>query len=68
MLFARDICLGILAVFLPPIAVLLKRGCGADFCINILLTLLGDIPGIIHALWVTKDLIVSYELYKESFD
>ncbi|KAJ5875300.1 UPF0057-domain-containing protein [Penicillium subrubescens] len=47
---ASDICLGILAVFLPPLAVLLRRGCGADFYVNILLTLLGDIPGIIHAL------------------
>lgn len=51
-LFIRDICLAILAIFLPPLAVLLRRGCGADLCINIILTLMGDIPGIIHALWV----------------
>src|ERR1043165_7287276 len=33
------------AVILPPVGVMLERGCGPDFCINILLTLLGYIPG-----------------------
>ncbi|CEL05634.1 Putative Plasma membrane proteolipid 3 [Aspergillus calidoustus] len=47
---ASDVCVAILAIFIPPLAVLLVRGCGADLCINICLTLLGDIPGIIHAL------------------
>lgn len=47
-----EICLVILAIFLPPVAVLLERGCGADFCINILLTLLGHIPGVIHAIYL----------------
>ena len=49
---ASDICLIVLAVFLPPVAVALERGCGADLLINILLTLLGHIPGIIHAIYV----------------
>ena len=40
----------ILAIFLPPVGVFLERGCNADFLINILLTILGYIPGIIHAL------------------
>ncbi|KJA27549.1 hypothetical protein HYPSUDRAFT_198281 [Hypholoma sublateritium FD-334 SS-4] len=43
-----DICKIILAIFLPPLGVFLERGCGADFFINILLTILGYIPGIIH--------------------
>ena len=42
----------ILALLLPPIAVFLKVGFGAQFWINILLTLLGYVPGMIHALWV----------------
>lgn len=42
----------ILALLLPPIAVFLKVGFGAQFWINILLTLLGYLPGMIHALWV----------------
>ncbi|KAI1492505.1 hypothetical protein F5X96DRAFT_626001 [Biscogniauxia mediterranea] len=49
---ASDICKIIFAVLLPPLGVFLERGCGADLCINILLTILGYIPGIIHALYV----------------
>lgn len=45
-----DVCKIILAIFLPPVGVFLERGCNADFLINILLTFLGYIPGIIHAL------------------
>ncbi|MDB9313940.1 YqaE/Pmp3 family membrane protein [Spirulina sp. CS-785/01] len=44
----RIIC----AVLLPPLGVFLQVGIGIDFWINILLTLLGYIPGIIHAVWV----------------
>lgn len=47
-----DILKIILAVILPPLGVFLERGCGADLLINILLTILGYIPGIIHALYV----------------
>ncbi|MEO1236632.1 MAG: YqaE/Pmp3 family membrane protein [Planctomycetota bacterium] len=42
----------LLAVFLPPIAVLLERGVSGSLLLNILLTLLGGIPGMIHALIV----------------
>jgi uncharacterized membrane protein YqaE (UPF0057 family) len=42
----------ILAVFLPPVGVFLTVGAGPTFLINILLTLLGILPGSIHALWV----------------
>jgi uncharacterized membrane protein YqaE (UPF0057 family) len=47
-----EICKIIIAIFLPPVAVLLERGCGADLLINILLTLLGHIPGVIHAIYL----------------
>ncbi|KAK3686874.1 plasma membrane proteolipid Pmp3 [Vermiconidia calcicola] len=47
-----DIFKIVLAVFLPPAGVFLERGCGADLLINILLTVLGYIPGIIHALYI----------------
>jgi uncharacterized membrane protein YqaE (UPF0057 family) len=47
-----DICKILLAIILPPVGVFLERGCGADFFINILLTILGYIPGIIHALYI----------------
>jgi uncharacterized membrane protein YqaE (UPF0057 family) len=42
----------ILAVFLPPLGVFFQVGIGLHFWINILLTLLGYIPGIVHAVWV----------------
>lgn len=43
----------ILAVFLPPIAVLLHKGLGGKFLLSILLTLLGHLPGVVYALYVT---------------
>ncbi|WP_137401998.1 YqaE/Pmp3 family membrane protein [Echinicola rosea] len=42
----------ILAVILPPLGVFFTVGLGKSFWINILLTLLGFIPGIIHAVWI----------------
>ncbi len=42
----------ILALLLPPVAVALRHGIGKDFLINVLLTLLGWIPGVIHAFYV----------------
>ena len=42
----------LLAIFFPPLAVLLERGVGSSLLINVLLTLIGIIPGIIHAFFV----------------
>lgn len=42
----------ILSVLLPPLGVFLQVGIGLQFWLNILLTLFGYIPGIIHAIWV----------------
>jgi len=42
----------IFAVILPPLGVFFTVGFGKSFWINVLLTLLGFIPGIIHAVWV----------------
>lgn len=47
-----DIIRIILAIILPPLGVFLQVGIGAQFWINILLTLLGYIPGIVHAVWI----------------
>lgn len=41
----------IAAVILPPLGVFLQVGLRGAFWLNILLTLLGFIPGIIHAVW-----------------
>jgi len=46
----------VLAVFLPPVAVFLKKGIMPTFWLNLILTLLFFIPGMIHALLVvTKE-------------
>ncbi len=42
----------IIAIFLPPLGVFLQVGLGKDFWINILLTLLGYVPGLVHAIWI----------------
>ncbi|WP_227370199.1 YqaE/Pmp3 family membrane protein [Halomonas sp. M20] len=47
-----DIVRIILAILLPPVGVFLQVGLGLHFWINILLTILGYIPGIIHAIWI----------------
>ena len=47
-----DIIRIICAIFLPPLGVFLQTGIGKQFFINILLTFLGYLPGIIHAVWI----------------
>ncbi|KAL6049217.1 UPF0057 membrane protein [Balamuthia mandrillaris] len=47
-----DILLAILAIFLPFVPVLIKRGCGGHFLLNILLCIIGWLPGVIHAWFV----------------
>ena len=42
----------ILAVLLPPMGVFLKVGLGLQFWLNIVLTVLGYIPGLVHAVWI----------------
>lgn len=45
-----DLILYIFALLFPPVAVLFRSGCcSSDFLLNILLTLLGFLPGLIHA-------------------
>ncbi len=40
-----------LGIFLPPVGIFLTYGFGPTLLINILLTLLGWVPGSIHAVW-----------------
>lgn len=47
-----DIIRLIAAIFIPPLGVFLQVGLGRDFWINVLLTFLGYIPGIVHAVWI----------------
>jgi len=51
-----DCCKVFWAIFFPPIAVCLHRGCcTCSVLINICLTILGWIPGIVHAFCVISD-------------
>lgn len=47
-----DIIRSILSIFIPPVGVFLQVGLGIHFWLNIILTLLGYFPGLIHALFV----------------
>lgn len=43
----------LLAIFLPPVAVLLKEGLGFHFLLNLLLVIVTlGLGAMIHALWV----------------
>lgn len=42
----------ILAIFLPPVAAFLTVGLGLHFWLNLILTLIFFVPGMIHALWL----------------
>jgi uncharacterized membrane protein YqaE (UPF0057 family) len=47
-----DVIRIILSVLLPPLGVFLQVGIGAQFWINIVLTLLGYVPGLVHAVYI----------------
>lgn len=40
------------SIFIPPLGVFLQVGLGVHFWLNIVLTLFGYFPGLIHALYV----------------
>ncbi len=42
----------VLSVLLPPLGVFTEVRIGKQFWINILLTLFGYIPGVVHAVWI----------------
>ena len=42
----------LVAVLLPPLGVFLQVGLRGPFWVNIILTLLGYVPGIVHAVWI----------------
>ncbi|KLO16134.1 UPF0057-domain-containing protein [Schizopora paradoxa] len=60
---ASDILLIIIAIFFPPAAAFIITGCGCDLLINILLTILGYIPGHLHAFWLIYKKMKAEEMY-----
>lgn len=49
---AGDLFRILLSILLPPLGVFLEVGFGKHFWLNVLLTILGYVPGIVHAVWV----------------
>lgn len=47
-----DILRTILSVLIPPLSGFLQVGIGLQFWLNIVLTLFGYFPGLIHAIWI----------------
>jgi len=43
---------GLLLVVFPPLGVLLHKGLSGTLVINIILTMLGYIPGLIHGIYL----------------
>ncbi|EJD05606.1 UPF0057-domain-containing protein [Fomitiporia mediterranea MF3/22] len=58
-----DVLLIIVAIIFPPAAAAFIAGCSCDLLINILLTLLGYIPGHIHAFWLIYKKMKAEEMY-----
>lgn len=52
----------VFAIILPPLGVFLQERLNKRFWVNVVLTILGYVPGIIHAIYV----IVKYEPRRES--
>ncbi|KAF7349212.1 UPF0057-domain-containing protein [Mycena sanguinolenta] len=52
MVKGSDVLLIFVAILFPPAAAAFITGCSCDLLINILLTILGYIPGHIHAFWL----------------
>ena len=49
---AGDIIKILFAVLLPPLGVVMEVGLTKHFWINIILTILGYVPGIVHAVYI----------------
>ena len=49
---SADVLRVLLAIVLPPLGVFLQVGLGLQFWLNVLLTLLGYVPGIVHAVYI----------------
>ncbi|KAF9068845.1 hypothetical protein BDP27DRAFT_1383422 [Rhodocollybia butyracea] len=63
MVRGSDVVLILVAIIFPPLAVGFISGCSCDLLINICLTLLGYIPGHIHAFWLIYKKMQAEERY-----
>ncbi|KAJ3485468.1 hypothetical protein NLI96_g4943 [Meripilus lineatus] len=58
-----DVLLIIVAILFPPAAAAFITGCSCDLIINILLTMLGYLPGHLHAFWLIYKKMKAEEQY-----
>ncbi|KAJ7599300.1 hypothetical protein C8J56DRAFT_916371 [Mycena floridula] len=63
MVKTSDVVLILVAILFPPAAAAFVAGCSCDLLINICLTLLGYIPGHIHAFWLIYKKMQAEEKY-----
>ncbi len=42
----------LISILLPPLGAFLQVGLTGQFWLNLLLTILGYLPGVIHAVWL----------------
>ena len=42
----------IISILIPPLGAFLKVGLSLQFLINVLLTILGYFPGLVHVIWL----------------
>ena len=47
-----DLLRVVFSVIIQPLGVFFQEGLGKHFWINLLLTLLGYVPGLVHAIWI----------------
>ena len=48
----KDFVRIVLSLIIPPIGVFFQVGIGLHFWLNILLTLFGYVPGLLHAIYI----------------
>ncbi|KAI9065632.1 UPF0057-domain-containing protein [Trametes sanguinea] len=63
MVRGSDVLLIIVAILFPPAAAAFITGCSCDLLINILLTILGYLPGHLHAFWLIYKKMQAEERY-----
>ncbi|KAF5367018.1 hypothetical protein D9758_003866 [Tetrapyrgos nigripes] len=63
MVKTSDVILILVAIIFPPAAAAFITGCSCDLLINICLTLLGYIPGHLHAFWLIYKKMQAEERY-----
>ena len=63
MVRGSDVLLIVVAILFPPAAAAFITGCSCDLLINILLTILGYLPGHLHAFWLIYKKMQAEERY-----